>query len=170
MPADKIHARLITQHHLFDCMVATEGQRLQDLLNANMTTYLKVYEATVYRLADLQMAVATFKRATVLISHVNLVLLPDDGYEAPQRRMYAYIAKHDYRSFLTVAHFDVDGKMHFTTAPDAVSFLAVTAKIFFPVTQAVINSAAAVNAEPLMSPVAFVRREAVSFLHFGEPE
>lgn len=165
MLSEQVQATLITDAHLFKCKVATGGQRLQEVLNFSLTTYLHIFDVSVYRYYDPTELTVTFAKATILKSEVNLALIQNETYEAPQRRMYAYIQKNNMRAFMSVADYDVQGYMHFTSYIDPLSFLALDSKNFVPVTQAVINHGG-YKGEQLSSPVVLVRRAAISFLHF----
>lgn len=163
--SDQVQATLITQAHLFKCKVATGGQRLQEVLNFTLTTYLQIFDVSVYRYSNLSELVVKYAKATILKSDLNLVLIQNETYEAPQKRIYAYVQKNNMRAFMSVSNYDVQGFMHFTSYIDPLSFLALDSKSFVPVTQAVIHQGSHVG-EPLSSPVALVRRTAISFLHF----
>ena len=163
--SDQVQATLITQAHVFKCKVATGGQRLQEVLNFSLTTYLQIFDVSVYRYSKLSESVVNYAKATILKSDISLALIQNETYEAPQRRMYAYVQKNNMRAFMSVSNYDVQGYMHFTSYIDPLSFLALDSKNFVPVTQAMINHGSHAG-EPLTSPVALIRRTAISFLHF----
>ncbi|MFN8445568.1 MAG: hypothetical protein U0175_32555 [Caldilineaceae bacterium] len=163
--SDQVQATLVTQAHLFRCKVATGGQRLQEVLNFSLMTYLQIFEVSVYRFSNACEPVIKYPKATILKSDVNVVLIQNETYEAPQKRMYSYVQKNNMRAFMSVGSYDVQGFMHFTSYIDPLSFLALDSKNFVPVTQAIINHGSYIG-EPLTSPVALIRRTAISFLHF----
>lgn len=167
MVNEKIKARFLTNRHMFDCSINSHGQRLQEILNSNLTTSIHIFNISAYRFADTKSPVATFRTATLLKSTINLAMIPTERHEAPERRMFSYVSKNYYRAFITVAGFDIQGIMHFMASPDATAFLVRDVNSFFPVTDAELNDGYQ-EADPMHATVILVRKSAVSFLHLGE--
>lgn len=165
MLSDQVQATLVTQSHLFQCKVATGGQRLQEVLNLSLTTFLQIFDVSVYRYSNQSELLVKFAKATILKSEVLFALLQTETYEAPQKRIYAYVQKNNVRAFMTISDYDIQGLMHFASYIDPLSFLALDGKNFVPVTQASISHGR-VTGTLLSSPVVLVRRAAISFLHF----
>ena len=166
---EKIKGRFVTNRHMFDCAITSHGQRLQEILNSHLTTYLQILNVSVFRFSDYTTPVATFRSATVLKSTINMAMIPTELNEAPEKRMFSYVSKNYYRAFITVAGFDIQGTMHFMSAPDATAFLVRDVNSYFPVTDAQLNDGYQ-ETEAMRASVILVRKSAVSFLHLGELE
>ena len=167
MVSDKIPAKIITSDYLFTGIIACNGQRLQEILNNNLTNYLRLHEVQVFRSTDTATEIADFREATIAKAKIDLVLGYNDEHEAPNKRLYAYVPKNRYEVCITVSGCVVRGQLHMPSAPDSYAFLVQEAREFFPLTDATILFASSAS-QPLQSSVAMVRKAAIALFSIGE--
>src|SRR5436190_6058545 len=114
---------LMTASHRILGQMGSVGQRLNDILNNKLNTCLKVYNAEIFRHTGAETPLARFPAVTLPKALVNLVLIQEQTHEAPTKRLYGFIPKDVYQTFLTVAGYEVQGCLHFTTLQKPEIFL-----------------------------------------------
>lgn len=161
-------AILMTASHRVVGRIGTVGQRLSDILNNKLNTCLKVYSAEIFRHTDTDIPLARFPAITMPKATIDLVLLNEGVHEAPTKRLYGYVQKDVYPTFLTVSGFEVRGGIHFTTPQKPDIFLTDTITTFVPVTQATVVSSSAPHCS-WTTPVVFVPRTSIVIFHLDTP-
>jgi hypothetical protein len=152
---------LMTDSHRIFAQMNTGGERLQDLLNNKLNTCIQLYDAQIFPQAGATAPLAHFPEMTVSKLLLNLVLFQEDKYEAPTKRLYGFVAKNSYETFLTVSGYEVQGHLHFASLPRPEIFLTDTITSFVPVTQATVTCTQEATRSWSTS-VAFVRRQAIA--------
>ena len=154
-------AILMTDSHRVLGELRTGGERLQDLLNNKLTTCLQIHNVQVFRRSEATHPPLHFPELTLSKLLLNIVLLQEDQHEAPTKRLYGYVPKNRYQTFLTVSGYEVQGDLHFTTPPKPEVILTDTLTSFIPVTQATVTTAPSAG-QSWSSSVVFVRRSAIA--------
>ncbi len=167
MASDKIPAKVITSDYLFTCIIASNGQRLQEILNNSLTNYMRLHEVQVFRTTDTATQIADFREATICKAQIDLVLVHNEEYEAPGKRLYAYVPKNRYETCVTIPGCVVRGQLHMPSVPDSYAFLVQESREFFPITDATILFASSAS-QPLQTSVAMVRKAAIALFSVGE--
>lgn len=155
---------VVTTTHRAAGRVVIAGQRLQELLNNRMNTYVNLYDAELLPVRNYKDMPSHYSDLTIPKNSINLVLLQQQHHEAPTQRLYRYAAKSAYPTFLTVPNYEVQGYLHFTTLQKPEVFLADTSTSFVPVTWAQVTCTAAVE-QTWQTAVVFVRRCAVELFY-----
>jgi hypothetical protein len=158
---------LTTFSHRVMGRVVTGGQRLHDVINNKLNTCLNLFDVTIFRHTDAERPAAHFSTVTVPKSLIHLALVQEQKHEAPTKRLYGFVAKNTYPTFLTVAGYEVQGSLHFTSLPKPELFLTDTSTSFIPVSQATVVSVA----DPTTAweaTVVFAQRAAIATFQLGE--
>lgn len=161
-------AMLMTTNHRVVGRIGTVGQRISDVLNNKLNTCLKVYSADLFRHTDADASFSHFSAVTIPKSKIHLVLLREEVHEAPTKRLYGYVQKDIYPTFLTVPGYEITGAIHFTSLQKPEVFLTDTITSFVPVTQATIVSTSNPN-HSWTTPVVFVLRTSIAIFHLDTP-
>lgn len=143
------------------------GQRLHDVINNKLSTCLSLFDVTLFRHTDAGRAAARFPTVTVPKPMIQLALVQEQTHEAPTKRLYGFVEKTLYPAFLTVAGYEVQGCLHFTSLPRPELFLTDTSTSFIPVSQATVVCAVDL-ATSWKVPVVFVQRSAIALFQLGE--
>jgi hypothetical protein len=147
-------------HHILGEM-NMGGERLQDVLNNKLNACIHIHNAQVFHQTEAVYAPAHFPDLTVSKLLLNLVLFQEDKYEAPTKRLYGFVSKNRYDTFLTVNGYEVQGHIHFTSPPKPEIFLTDTITSFVPVTQATVTCTQEAT-QSWSTSVVFVRRHAIA--------
>jgi hypothetical protein len=158
---------LMTASHRIVGQIGSVGQRLNDILNNKLNTFLKVYNAEIFRHTDAETPIARFPVITLPKALINLILIQEQTHEAPTKRLYGFVQKDVYQTFLTISDYEVQGSLHFTALPKPEIFLGDTTTSFVPVTQATVTY---VNdsARAWQALVVFVQRFSIALFHLEE--
>jgi hypothetical protein len=156
----------MTESHRVVGRMINANQRLQDILNNKLSSCLSIFEATIYR-PGTEQPLTYCAEVTLPKSQVNLVLVQEQRHEAPTKRLFGYVQKDIYETFLAVAGYEVRGRLHFTTLLRPEIFLTDATSSFLPVTQATVTLAGD-SALSWETTVVFVRRFAINLFHLGE--
>lgn len=167
MLAQAVKTILITQEQLFRATVVVGGRRLLDVLNDSLTDHLPVRDIEVFHDLAMQDAVARFPSACVRKSALSLVILAQEGHEAPEKRLFSYVRKLPQRVLVAVPGYEVTGQIHLLQPGDAPTVLARDLGAFFPVTQAKLTHVGRPD-QPLEVPVVMVHKAAVSLFCLDE--
>ncbi len=155
---------LLTSTHRIVGQIVSAGQRLQDILNNKLNTYLNLYDVEIFGALGKAGASIRCPDVTVPKDSINLVLIQEQVHEAPTQRLYRYVQKSTYQTFLTVPNYEIHGYLHFTSFQKPEIFLADTATSFVPITQAQVICA--IDAKQTWElPVVFARRFAIELFH-----
>jgi hypothetical protein len=160
----QITMMLMTDSHRILGQMNTGGERLQDMLNNKLNTCIHIYDAQVLRQIESGCAPVHFPELTVSKLLLNLVLLQEDKHEAPTKRLYGFVSKNHYDTFLTVSGYEVRGHIHFTSLPKPEIFLTDTITSFVPVTQATVTCTQETT-QSWSTSVVFVRRHGIALFH-----
>jgi hypothetical protein len=155
---------LMTDSHYILGQMDAGGKRLQDVLNNKLNTCISIYDAQLFRPSGEVCESAQFPEMTVSKLLLNLVLLQEDTHEAPTKRLYGFVSKNSYDSFLAVSGYEVQGHIHFTSPPKPEIFLTDTLTSFVPVTQATVTCTQDAT-RAWSTAVVFVRRHAIALFH-----
>ena len=152
---------MMTASHRILGQMNTGGERLQDILNNKLHASIQLYDAQVFRQTEAVCEPTHFPELTVSKLLLNLVLFQEDKYEAPTKRLYGFVSKNRYNTFLTVNGYEVQGHIHFTSPPKPEIFLTDTITSFVPVTQATVTCTQEAP-QSWSTSVVFVRRHAIA--------
>jgi hypothetical protein len=158
---------LATSSHRLKGQVVTAGQRLLDILNNKLSTCVSLQGVTGFRHTDADIAAIHLPTVTVPKPLINLLFLQEQTHEAPTSRLYGFVQKDSYPTFLTVAGYEVKGHLHFTSPPKPELFLTDTLTSFVPVSQATVTCAGN-SSLSWETPVVFVQRTAIALFYLSE--
>ncbi len=158
---------IMTASHRIVGQIGSVGQRLNDILNNKLNTYLKIYHAEIFRHTDADTLIAHFPAITLPKALVNLVLLQEQTHEAPTKRLYGFVHKDAYQTFLAVSGYEVQGCLHFTALQKPEIFLNDTLTSFVPVTQATVTCSND-SSRAWQTSVVFVQRCSIALFHLQE--
>lgn len=158
---------LATASHRIVGQITTAGQRLLDILNNKLNTCISVHGVTGFRYRDAKTPIIHFPVVTVPKPLINLLFIQEQRHEAPTSRLYGFVQKNSYATFLTVAGYEVRGYLHFTSPPKPELFLTDTLTTFVPVSQATV-SCAEDGSLSWETPVVFVQRSAIALFYLPE--
>ena len=167
MLSQGVRTLFITGEQVFQAAVATGGRRLLDLLNDGLTDYVQARDAQVFHDLDMATTVASFPSACVRKEALSLVILPEEGHEAPEKRFFGYVQKLPQRVFVAVPGYEVEGRLHLLRAGEAVTVLTHDLGEFFPVTQAQLRHTRA-PFEVLDVPVVMIHKSTVALFCLEE--
>jgi hypothetical protein len=154
-----------TASHRVAGRLMNAGLRLHDIVNNKLSTCLTLQEVELFRhTADRRHS--RLSEVTLPKELINLILLLEQQHEAPAGRLYGYVQKNVYPTFLTVAGYEVAGHLHLTTIQRPELFLIDTITPFIPITQATVTCVGGVEASWTTS-VVFVRRAAIALFQVG---
>jgi hypothetical protein len=157
---------VMTDSHRLLGRVVTVGQRLQEIVNNKLAASINLYDGQLFRPDGNAEPVAHLAEVTLPKTGINLILLQEEKYEAPAKRLYTYVPKDIYPTYLTVTGYEIQGQLHLTSKQKPEILLTDTSTTFLPITQATIASVAA-PALRWNPSVVFVRRAAIALMHLG---
>lgn len=151
---------LMTDNHRILARINTKGERLQDTLNNKLNTCIQIHDAQVFRHSESAGPHTHFPEMIVSKLLLDLILLQEDEHEAPTKRLYGFVSKNSYNTFLAVNGYEVQGHIH-STSPPKSEFLTDTLTSFVPITQATVTYTQEAT-HSWSTSVVFVRRHAIA--------
>jgi hypothetical protein len=167
MDQRKTFVMLMTASHRSVGHIVTAGHRLHDIINNKLSSCLTVYDVEVFRPQGPETPIAQFCEVTIPKGQINLILLQEQMHEAPTNRLYRYVQKNVYQTFLTVSGYEVQGRLHFTSLQKPELFLSDTSTSSIPISQATVTSVED-GLPAWQASAVFVRRASIASLHVGE--
>jgi hypothetical protein len=168
---DQLHTSvmLTTSSHRMVGRIVNAGQRLHDIINNKLSTCLNVYDVALFRPTGDGTPIAQLPEVTLPKERLNLILLHEQVHEAPTSRLFSFVQKNVYQTFLTVPGYEVQGRLHITTLQKPETFLTDALTSFLPITQASVTHVTDASQSWTVS-VVFVRRFSIELFHLGEPQ
>lgn len=160
---------LLTRQHLFTGEVPTDGNRMLEVLNDQMTDYVRLSNGELYRAQDTAVPAFTFTQGVVSKHNIYLAMIAQDRHEAPAKRNHYFIKKRTSQVFMTVPGYEVQGTMHMTQFPDTATTISRVTREnqpFFPLTEATAYPIEG-QGEPLSAKVILVNRNSVVLFLLG---
>ena len=156
-----IDAVLITNEHLLDCRVQTNGERLSDVLNKEATKFLRIFDVSVMSRQN-NSPPKKLNDGVIRKPNILLAILKTADHEAPERRINSFAAKNHFESFILVDGFQIKGQLHAKGEPEGVQFLTHHTLDFIPITNAEVSYSD--GSDPMNAQSLFVNKAAIDFL------
>lgn len=155
-------AMILTQSHRIVGMLDTGGRRMQEVLNASTTEYLRLTDVAVAGFSDISSAISL---PSIIICKPEIVACTtiQDWHEAAERRLTSYVQKRAWDFFAVAGPLSCRGTINLRGTPDAIAAVKSELESFFPVTNAEIRCASA----RVTVKVALLNRHKIIAMHIG---
>jgi hypothetical protein len=166
-PQQEVPVALVTEHYTYMGLMATNGKRLQDILNDSLTDYLNLRKVEIATSVSGDPVVQELPVATIVKENVLLGLLRQDTHEAPMKRQNYRVRRDFCEAAITIKSLRIQGAIHLPRASSQASaILSRDLKNFFAVTDATITYDP--NGEELTPPVVMVNKKQLSLFYVGQ--
>ena len=125
---------VFTQSHWLTGHLESTNARVQETLKSGSSDFVRLHEVTVSQ--ELQQAPVIVSLPEVLLPKpmVDLVVIPGDNHEAPQKRRNCLIRKVAFDMYLVVAGHSIRGTLHLSIPTTDILRMITSLDDFFALT------------------------------------
>ncbi len=163
---EQVPVTLVTHEHLINGGLATQGSRLLDVLNNELTGMLLMHDVQIASVQQPAEPCIVLPAAMIRKGLVNLVILRSSEHEAPEKRWFNYVEKQPYHAWLVLPSCRVEGTLRLTRTSQPMMAIFQQREEFLPVTGATVTCA---NENSEQASVVMVQRSSIGLLYVCDP-
>ncbi len=153
----------ISGHWIFGYLPLS-GSRIQETLNDSRTDFLTLIDVEVHPLSN-GASITRLPEVTIPKAKVQIVAVPTNEHEAPEKRWNNRTAKEAFQTFAIASDYRVSGELHLPSKPSGPPFILVEQLgKFFALTDASFS----LGKKQLKAPLILINKDFVSCFHVGE--
>ncbi len=136
MPPEVITADFFINQHRVRGQIFTGPRRLTDALNDELHSSVELSEVEVARVIEPEKVVYTYPSAVLMKEAIALVIIPGEGSDGNEGRIFKFIEKRPYEVVLTIPPYEISGVLHLRGTGKLQTLLVMEVGHFVPMTQA----------------------------------